>query len=83
MNKQITETGKFEVGMRYNMNFIGDVSLQVTFKCIKRTGKTVTLQSKHEQVTKKICTEGMTQMEYIYPYGKYSMAPILKSKKPF
>lgn len=82
MNTKITETGKFEVGLNYSMNFICDAGLHVTFKCIKRTGKTVTLQSKHDKVTKKLGTDS-SGMEYIYPYGKYSMAPILRAKKPF
>lgn len=68
---------KFEVNKAYQMRFIGDYELRPLVSIIKRTDKTVIFQERSEVKRAKIHTNG--EEEFFYPYGKYSMAPIVRA----
>ena len=71
-------TSKFEIGITYEMRFIGDYNLRPHFICIKRTDKQVTLKGTHEIIRKKIAIS-MDGDEYVSA-GSYSMSPTIYSK---
>ena len=51
---------------------------QVTFRCIKRTYKTVTLKDVNfDKVVKVRMYENSEGVEYCYPMGRYISKPIL------
>ncbi len=73
------ETLKFETGNIYQMRFITDSDLLVSYICIKRTDKTVSFErymNATEVITKKI--KVYNNEEYILK-GTYSMAPSIKA----
>ena len=75
-----TNIMKFEVGKKYFCSSICDSNCIFEFEVVKRTEKTVTIKDfMGETKRKKINTEN--GIEYIYPVGKYSMAPTLRSNK--
>ncbi len=71
---------EFEVNSTYHHNFIGDSRARVEWKIIKRTAKTVTIQ---DPVTKGTTRKKIhvydNEVEFIYPFGVYSMCPVLKA----
>ena len=77
MNTQITQ---FSEGSIYQMSFIGDSDLKPTWKCTKRTPKTVTFErtDSSDKLTRKIKT--YDNIEYILQ-GNYSMAPQISAKR--
>lgn len=75
MNNSITT---FETGKNYTLRFIGDADLKPSLTVIKRTAKTVTV--KGADLDNKRCgIKIYDNVEYILPYGSYSMAPSCKS----
>lgn len=72
---------QFEVGKYYTHGWIGDSSMFTTWKVIKRTKCTVTIECVDDGRVKtcRFCKWFMDNygVETIYPYGQYSMAPIL------
>ena len=72
---------KFEIGKSYTHGWIGDSELFTTWKVIARTAQTVTItdgtETKKCKIIKQI-TE-WRNAESIYPFGKYSMCPILSA----
>jgi len=71
---------KFEVGKKYDCSSICDGDCVFEFEVIKRTEKTVTIKDSFGKEKRcKIYTEN--DEEYIYPLGKYSMCPTLRSSK--
>lgn len=73
---------KFEVGKRYSVRSACDHNCVWTFRIIKRTAQTVTIESRREGV--KTCRINKQSSEFrgaesIYPFGRYSMAPILSA----
>lgn len=57
------------------VHFITDSELRPKIKVIDRRGSFVKLQIReNEIVRRKVCSD-MTK-EYVFPFGKYSMAPI-------
>lgn len=66
---------KFEVGKSYKVRWIGDADLKDNRKVIKRTEKTVTLDSGGN---KKVFNNG--EGEYCYPEGRYSKAPVMRAE---
>jgi hypothetical protein len=67
---------KFTIENQYQMRFIGDSDLKVTWVCTDRTEKTVTLRSGKEVIKRKIkLSDGK---EYVL-YGSYSMAPVIRA----
>ena len=71
----------FEIGMSYTHGWIGDAELFTTWTVTKRTAQTVTITNGRE--TKKCrIIKGLSEMrkaESIYPFGQYSMCPILSA----
>lgn len=72
---------KFEVGKTYTHGWAGDADLETTWAVIKRTAQTITIQHCKEIKTCRInkFLSEMDGREAIYPYGQYSMAPILRA----
>lgn len=72
---------KFEIGKEYTHGWIGDSDLFTTWKVIKRTAQTVTIENDRETKTCKIikALSEMENAETIYPFGKYSMCPTLRA----
>ncbi len=70
----------FEKDAKYTVSFIGDADLKPTITILKRTSKTVTILNtgKQEQRCKIHTYNGE---EYLLPYGSYSMAPSVQSKR--
>ena len=76
---------KFETGKIYQHGWIGDSTLKSSFGVQKRTAKTVTLFSAEPKVITrriKIIQVNGQAVETVMPYGKFSMAPILKASNP-
>lgn len=72
---------KFEIGKTYTHGWIGDSNLFTSWKVIKRTAQTVTITDGKETKTCKII-KGLSEIrnaESVYPFGKYSMSPILSA----
>ncbi len=70
---------KFEVGKKYSCRSIADGDCIFEFEIIKRTEKTVVIKDGLKEKRCKIYAEN--EEEYIYPLGKYSMCPTLRSSK--
>ncbi len=73
----------FTANTKYQMNWIGDSSLKTIIKVIKRTEKSVTIIDLHSFVgdVKRCKIYIHDNQEYIFPTGRYSMAPVLKAGK--
>lgn len=72
---------KFETGKTYTHGWIGDSNLFTSWTVIKRTAQTVTITDGKETKTCKII-KGLSEIrnaESVYPFGKYSMSPILSA----
>ena len=72
---------KFETGKTYTHGWIGDSNLFTTWTVLKRTAQTVTITDGKETKTCKII-KGLSEIrnaESVYPFGKYSMSPILSA----
>lgn len=73
---------QFEIGKSYTHGWIGDSDLFTTWTVIKRTAQTITITTGRETKTCRII-KGLSEIrkaESIFPYGQYSMAPILSAK---
>lgn len=69
---------KFEIGKDYSMRSICDHNCVWTFTVVARTAKTVTITG--DGTTKKCRISEWDNGETVYPFGKYSMCPILRAK---
>lgn len=71
----------FEVGKQYTHGFIGDSELFVTWTVVKRTAQTVTITDGRETKTCKIIKQvsEYRNAESVFPFGRYSMCPILSA----
>lgn len=74
---------KFEVGKEYTHGWIGDSELETTWKVIRRTAKTVTIQHCKEVKTCRVIQKlsEWEGAECLHPYGQYSMAPTLRANR--
>lgn len=72
---------KFEIGKEYSMKSICDHECVWTFKVTARTEKTITVTNGKEvkklTINKKVSEYNNT--ESVYPFGRYSMCPILRA----
>ena len=68
----------FIPGKTYTTRSVCDYDCIFTFKCIKRTAKTVTFESimRNKPIRVKLRTES-DGSEWVLPLGSYSMAPVL------
>jgi hypothetical protein len=72
-------TATFQAGSRYQLTFIGNADLHVTYEVVKRTAKFVTLTDGTETVRCKVMEyEGEEQC---MPEGSYSMCPVLGARR--
>ena len=70
---------KFKINDTYRMNWIGDSELKTPVKIIGRTEKTVLIIDLHSKEQKRCKINFYDNQEYIFPTGRYSMAPVLKA----
>jgi hypothetical protein len=71
---------KFIVNERYSANSICDSECSFNFTILKRTPKTITIQINGHTERKKIFV--YSNVECVYPLGRYSMAPLLRASNP-
>lgn len=76
---EITQT-QITAGSVLTGRFIGDADLTFSFSVISRKGSFCTVNINGKIERRKIYTGVMDGLEYIYPYGKYSMAPVATYK---
>lgn len=73
---------KFEVGKIYRTRFINDADFYLCYRVVKRTSCTITIQRGDEETAvRRICKASSEHRgaETIYPFGVYSMAPVLSA----
>lgn len=83
-NKDVEEaddTVKFEIGSSYEMGSVTNHETRYIFKVVARTVKTITLSNGDEIIKCRINTAYTlrSNAETVFPFGKYSMCPILKA----
>ena len=76
---EITQT-QITAGSVLTGRFIGDADLTFSFTVIARKGSFCTVNINGKIERRKIHTGVMDGLEYIFPYGKYSMAPVATFK---
>ena len=70
---------KFKQGQELSSRSICDYNCIYTSTVLNRTAKTVTINVRGENKRCKVHeSEGV---EFIYPFGKYSMCPVFKADK--
>lgn len=72
----------FTVGHSYYGRFIGDSTMVVELQVLKRTAKTITAKIKGEREEKRLRISIYEGVEYVKPFGSYSMAPMVTADKP-
>jgi len=70
----------FQAGNTYGGRFIGDADAVFQVKILARTAKTVTVAGPQglKRLRISLDHEGGEQ---VYPFGKYSMAPVCRAKR--
>ena len=68
----------FQTNKDYLMNWITSEA-KLRWTVIKRTAKTVTLQSMHGETTNRRIKTDKKGNEYCEPLGRYSMSPVLRA----
>lgn len=71
----------FETGKTYTHGWIGDSELFTSWTVVKRTQATITITDGRETKTCRII-KGLSEIrnaESVFPFGQYSMAPILSA----
>lgn len=73
---------KFEAGKSYIMTSILDHQFSKVYTVIKRTAQTVTISDGETVSRCRIDQKGAERFgyEFVYPYGKHSMCPILTAE---
>jgi len=66
---------KFEIGKEYSTRSICDHDCIITETIVKRTAKSVTTEK-----GKRFMVKVWEGVEYIMPWGRYSMSPILRAE---
>ncbi len=75
---------KFETGTTYTARSIGDLNCVFEFTVTKRTARFVTLSGEGQAAKRckiKIDVEGPENVEFAFPFGRYSMAPVIKADR--
>lgn len=76
--QQATKTLTFEPGETYFCHWVTDHTARTPVTVIRRTAKFVTLQS--DDGTVKRCGVTLSDgQEVAYPFGRYSLCPILRA----
>ena len=73
---------KFEIGKSYSTRSICNHECVWTYKVLKRTACTVTMEKNGEVFTSRISKKVSEHfgVETIYPEGRYSMCPVLTAE---
>lgn len=72
----------FEQGCTYRMSWITDAQAETLWRVVKRTAKTVTLQTEgFGTKTCRVRVNAAWESEEVAPLGRYSMAPVLVAAK--
>lgn len=76
------EFSKFEVGKTYETCSIVDSAFVYKFTVLKRTARTVTITDGTDTMTRRVSEYSLKERdaEIIFPYGVYSMCPVLEAK---
>lgn len=69
---------KFEANQEIKARSICDSNCVFEAVVVKRTAKTVTINLRNEEKRVKIYTDD-DGVEFIFPFGQYSMAPIMRA----
>ena len=72
---------KFTVGQELSSPSICDSNCIFTGKVLKRTAKTVTIETRMEGVRRLKIHVNDEGIEFIFPFGRYSMAPTFKANR--
>jgi hypothetical protein len=70
----------FQVGNTYSGRFVGDADAVFQVKILARTAKTVTVLGPKGMAQHRVSLDH-DGGEQIYPFGRYSMAPVCRSKR--
>ena len=70
----------FAVNENYLMNWISSSSSKLRWKVTKRTKATITIESQNGQIEKRRIKKDKKNNEYVEPFGRYSMSPMLWAK---
>jgi len=70
----------FQIGQSYSGRFIGDADAVFQVKILARTAKTVTVIGPKGMAQHRISRD-LDGGEQIFPFGKYSMAPVCRAKR--
>ena len=68
----------FQIGQSYSGRFIGDADAVFQVKILARTAKTVTVLGPQGMAQHRVSRDH-DGGEQIYPFGKYSMAPVCRA----
>lgn len=69
---------QFTVGQKLSTRSICDADCVFQGEVLKRTAKTVTIKTRMEGETRCKVHTG-DEGEFIFPYGRYSMAPVFRA----
>jgi hypothetical protein len=70
----------FQIGQSYSGRFIGDADAVFQVKILARTAKTVTVIGPNGMAQHRVSRD-LEGGEQIFPFGKYSMAPVCRAKR--
>ncbi len=70
---------KFEVGSYYRTRSICDSACIISIRVLHRTAKTITVDCGEHHGIKTFRPSVQDGVEFIRPWGNYSMAPILRA----
>ena len=70
----------FQVGQSYSGRFVGDADSVFQVKILARTAKTVTVMGPKGMAQHRVSRD-LDGGEQIFPFGKYSMAPVCRAKR--
>lgn len=69
---------KFETGTEYSTRSICDSECVFTVNIIRRTAKSVWIKDMNGETVRR-SIKVLDGVEFFFPYGKYSMAPVIKA----
>lgn len=70
---------KFETEKTYKGKFIGDSNLSFQGTVLKRTEKTITMKVDSVKEPVRLKIHNRDEIEFVYPLGRHSMAPVIKA----
>jgi hypothetical protein len=80
---------KFELGKKYTCKSVGDHNCTFCFEVESRTEKMVTVRKIENWTGSRAILSNKVKVfvdgeeEYIYPMGRYSMAPVLRATQEY